>query len=129
IKTIYNLHPLLNASVNGTGQSIAILGQSSVLTSDVENFQKAAGLTVKDPTLVIVPTSGGEQRFTGDESESDLDLEWSSAIAPGADIFFVYTGSNSNYGVFDSLQYAVDEKIANIISISYGACEPNISAA
>ena len=126
IKTIYNLNPLLNASVNGTGQSIVILGQSSVLTSDVENFQKAAGLAVKDPTMVIVPTSGGDQRFTGDESESDLDLEWSSAIAPGADIFFVYTGSNSNYGVFDSLQYAVDEKLGNIISISYGACETNV---
>ena len=126
IATIYNLKPLLSSSVDGTGQSIAILGQSSVLTTDLQAFQKAAGITVKDPTMVIVPTSGGPQAFSGDESESDLDLEWSSAIAPGADIFFVYTGSSTNYGVFDSLQYAVDEKIANIISISYGACETNV---
>ncbi|WP_348264100.1 protease pro-enzyme activation domain-containing protein [Telmatobacter sp. DSM 110680] len=129
VKMIYDLNPLLSASINGTGQSIAILGQSSVVTSDLESFQNAAKLTVKDPTMVIVPGSGGSQLFSGDESESDLDLEWSDAIAPGADVFFVYTGGNSNFGVFDSLQYAVDEKIANIISISYGACEPNISAA
>jgi subtilase family serine protease len=128
IKVIYDLNPLLNAAMNGAGQSIAIMGQSSVVTSDIENFQNAAGMTVKDPTMVLVPGSGSSQTFSGDESESDLDLEWSSAIAPGADVFFVYTGSNTSYGVFDSLQYAVDEKIGNIISISYGACEPEISA-
>ena len=127
INEIYDLKPLLSASVNGTGQSIAIMGQSSVLTSDLEAFQNAASLSVKDPTMVFVPTSGTPQTFPGDESESDLDLEWSNAIAPGAEIFFVFTGSNTNLGVFDSLQYAVDEKIANIISVSYGACEPTIT--
>jgi subtilase family serine protease len=124
IKLIYDLNPLLNASINGTGQSIAIVGQSSVAVSDIEAFQAAAGLTVKDPTMVPVPGSGSAVTFSGDESESDLDLEWSGAIAPGADIFFVFTGNNNNFGVFDSLAYAVDEKIGNIISISYGACEP-----
>jgi subtilase family serine protease len=127
IKLIYDLNPLLNASVNGAGQSIAIMGQSSVATSDIENFENAAGLPVKDPTMVIVPGSGSPVASPGDESESDLDLEWSGAIAPGADIFFVYTGSNTSLGVFDSLQYAIDEKIGTIISISYGACEPTIS--
>ncbi|MGA9587867.1 MAG: S53 family peptidase, partial [Terracidiphilus sp.] len=128
IKLIYDLNPLLNGAVNGAGQSIAIMGQSSVATSDIENFQNAAGISVKDPTMVIVPGSGAPMTFQGDESESDLDLEWSGAIAPGAEIFFVFTGSSSNFGVFDSLQYAIDEKIGTIISISYGACEPTISA-
>lgn len=130
IKKIYNLNPLLSASTNGTGQSIAIMGQSSVATSDIEAFQTAAGLSVKDPTMVIVPGTGSPAASQGDESESDLDLEWSGAIAPGAQIFFVYTGNSLNSsGVFDSLQYAIDEKIANIISISYGACEPTIPPA
>lgn len=128
IKQVYDL-PLPGTGFNGAGQSIVIVGQSSVAISDIENFQKAAGLTVKDPTLVIVPGSGSSTPFQGDQSESDLDLEWSGAIAPGAEIFFVYTGSNTNFGVFDSMQYAVDEKIGTIISVSYGACEPNISAA
>jgi len=128
IKLIYDLNPLLSAAANGAGQSIAIMGQSSVATSDIENFENAAGLSVKDPTTVIVPGSGSPTPFPGDESESDLDLEWSGAIAPGADIFFVFTGSSTNFGVFDSLQYAIDEKIGTIVSISYGACEPTISA-
>ncbi len=129
IKLIYDLNPLLSAAINGAGQSIAIMGQSSVATSDIENFQTAAGLAVKDPTMVIVPGSGSPTAFPGDQSESDLDLEWSGGIAPGAEIFFVFTGGSTNFGVFDSMQYAVDEKIGTIISVSYGACEPTISAA
>jgi subtilase family serine protease len=126
IKVAYDMNPLLTAGTNGGGQTIAIMGQSEVVNSDIENFETAAGLSVKDPTAVLVPGSGTPQTFQGDEGESDLDLEWSGGIATGANIYFVYTGSNTNYGVFDSLQYAVDEKIGNIISLSYGICEPEL---
>ncbi|MGA3372391.1 MAG: protease pro-enzyme activation domain-containing protein [Terracidiphilus sp.] len=124
IKVAYNIP----SNYTGAGQSIAIMGQSAIETSDIENFQSAADLTVKDPTLVLVPGTGSSAISSGDESESDIDLEWSGAIAPGANIFFVYTGPLSAAGVFDSAQYAVDEDIAPIISISYGACETGISA-
>ena len=111
------------------GQSIVAVGQSSIVNSDIENFETAAGLTVKDPTQVLVPGSGTPQAFAGDQGESDLDIEWSGGMAPGAEIFFVYTGSNTNFGIYDSIQYAVDGKIGNIISVSYGSCEPELSAA
>ncbi len=110
--------------MNGTGQSIAIVGQSAVLASDIEAFENAAGLPVKDPVLVLVPGSGSATVVSGgDEGESDLDIEWSGAIAKGATIDFVFTGSSTNFNAFDSIAYAIDEKIAPIISISYGACE------
>jgi len=124
IATVYDITPLYHASVNGAGQSITIIGQSAVQTSDLEAFQNAAGLTVKDPSQYLVPDSGNPTVVAdGDEAESDLDLEWSGAIAPGATINFVYVGSNQNYGAFDSIQYAIDEKIGTIISSSYGTCE------
>jgi subtilase family serine protease len=40
----------------------------------------------------------------------------------------VYKGSNRSFGVFDSVQYAVDERIAPIISISYDSCETELSS-
>lgn len=124
IKTAYDINPLYNGSVTGAGQSITIVGQSAVETSDLEAFQSAAGLTVKDPTLYLVPNTGDSTvQADGDEAESDLDLEWSNAIAPGATINFVYTGSNTNYGAFDSIVYAIDNKIGTIVSSSYGTCE------
>ena len=75
-----------------------------------------------------MPSSGTAAVSSGDEAESDLDLEYSSGIATGADIFFVYVGNNSNYSVFDALQYAVDTSIAPIVSMSYGDCETDYSS-
>jgi subtilase family serine protease len=126
IKVAYNIP----ANYTGTGQSIAIMGQSAIQVSDIESFQTASGppLAVKDPTLVLVPSTGGSTIYPGDESESDIDLEWSGAIAPGANIVFVYAGSNQNAGVFDAFFYAVDEDIAPIISLSYGACESGFTS-
>ncbi len=129
IKTVYDINPLINSGNNGTGQSIAVVGQSAIDPTDIANFQNAAILTVKAPTLVLVPGTGTSTPFSGDELESDLDLEWSGAIAPGADISYVYTGSNTNFGAFDSIQYAIDEKIGNIISVSYGDCETDLGSA
>ncbi len=129
IVTTYDVGPLYSAGVNGAGQSIAIAGQSAIQVSDIENFQSAAGLTKKDPTMLLVPGTGDSTVVTGgDEGESDLDVEWAGAIAPGANIVFVYTGSNTAYGVFDSLAYAVDEKIAPIVSLSYTSCELEITS-
>jgi subtilase family serine protease len=128
IRTAYDVTPLYNASITGAGQSITLVGQSAVQTGDLEAFQSAAGLAIKDPTQFLVPNSGdstvnGLAPQGGDEVESDLDLEWSNAMAPGATINFVYTGNNANYGAFDSIQYAIDQQIGTIISSSYGECE------
>jgi len=128
VSVIYDIKAAYNAGYTGTGQSIAVVGQSSVALSDIENFQNAAGLTVKDPTAVLVPDSGTAAVSTGDEAESDLDLEYSGGIAKGATIYFVYVGDNSNYSVWDSIQYAVDESIAPIISVSYGDCETDLGS-
>jgi subtilase family serine protease len=128
VATIYDINAAYNSSYTGNGQSIAIVGQSAVVLSDIENFQSAAGLTVKDPTVVLVPSSGTSATSTGDEAESDLDLEYSGGIAKGAKIYFVYVGNNQSYSVWDSIEYAVDTKIATIISASYGACETELSS-
>jgi subtilase family serine protease len=127
IATAYDVTPLYSASVNGTGQSIAVAGQSAIQVSDIENFQSASGLTKKDPTLVLVPGTGDSTVLAdGDEGESDLDVEWSGAMAPGANIVFVYTGNGGNAAVFESVQYAVDELLAPIISLSYASCETEL---
>jgi subtilase family serine protease len=126
IATQYDIQKEYNAGYTGSGQSIAVVGQSAVELSDVEAFQTASGLPVKDPTLVLVPGTGAAAVSAGDEAESDLDMEWSGAIARGATINLVYTGQNSNLGAFDSIEYAIDNKIADIVSSSYGDCEADL---
>ncbi|MGB6973166.1 MAG: protease pro-enzyme activation domain-containing protein [Terracidiphilus sp.] len=123
IKVAYDMNPIIGSGNDGTGQTIVIVGQSFVALSDVTSFQTATGLTAKSPIPVLVPGSGTSAFYPGDQGESDLDLEWSSSMAPGAAVYFVYTGSSPNYNVFDSIDYAIDNRLGNVISISYGACE------
>jgi subtilase family serine protease len=128
IATIYDINAAYNGGYIGTGQSIAVVGQSLIAESDIENFQSALGLAKKDPTLALVPNSGTAAVSSGDEAESDLDLEYSGAIAKGATIYFVYVGNSSNYSVWDSIVYAVDNRIAPVISTSYGTCESGLAS-
>ncbi len=123
VATIYDINPAYSAGYTGAGQSIAIVGQSAVLLSDVANFKTASGISSPAPIPVLYPGSGASTLKTGDESESDLDLEYSGTIAPAATVYFVYTGASTNYGAFDALVYAVINDIAPIISSSYGECE------
>ena len=124
IRVAYDTNTLINTGFTGTGQTIAVMGQSEISLTDIENFQGAAGLSIKDPTVILVPNTGPPSFSSGDEGESDLDLEWSGAMAPGANIVLVYTGSGNNNGIYDSITYAVDSKIGDVITASYGSCEP-----
>ncbi len=75
---------------------------------------------------VILPTGvdPGLQRLSGDETETDLDVEWSGAIARSATVYLVASPStNTTDGTVISSQYIVDEDIAPVLSVSYGSCE------
>ena len=118
--TIYDVTPLYSAGINGSGQKIAIAGQIEVNLSDIQQFRSMYGLPANDPQMVLVPGSAnpGSSSQSGDLAESDIDLEWSGAVARNATIIFVYSTD-----VFTSVQYAIDEELAPVVSVSYGGCE------
>jgi hypothetical protein len=124
VATMYDVNTTYSAGFTGTGQSIAIAGETYIQLADVQNFQTAAGLTANLPTLVLEPNTGGSATYEGDEFESDIDVEYASGMAPGANVMLVYTGDSPNYGVFDAFDYAIEENLAPVVSISYGSCEP-----
>ncbi|MGC1781676.1 MAG: S53 family peptidase [Acidobacteriaceae bacterium] len=137
IQTIYDLTGLYNASITGTGQTMAIVGQTDILQydSDIKNFRTLSGLNASNlPTQILVqnPNTGPATPSAGDLEEADIDVEWSGAVAKDATILYVTVGSNQNYSVFDALQYAIQNPLVNndtqfvpVISISYGGCEIN----
>lgn len=124
--TIYHVQSLYNAGITGAGAKIAVMGQTDIALNDISEFRSAAGLPANNPTVVTTPVyvSG---TTSGDLTEADLDLEWSGAVARDADIIYVNSGASAS-GAFDSLSYAIDSDIAPVVSISYGACEPDIGA-
>jgi hypothetical protein len=131
--TIYDINPLLTAAtpINGSGVTIGVMGQVDVISSDIQAFRTAAGLSTTNlPTTVVEGTDPGtpsaqECNVTNppnaclDLSESSLDLEWAGATAPSASLLFV-TGVD----VFaNSMTQAVDKNLAPILTVSYGECE------
>lgn len=132
--TIYDITPLYNAGITGAGQKIAIVGQSTVSATDLSNFRSRAGLPASTVTMTL--QGGTATKCSGDEGESDLDLEWAGGVAKGAQIIFVYAGLNTGdsctgnrtNSVWDALQYAVDNNVAPFISTSYGYCESGLGA-
>lgn len=145
--TIYNVLPLWNATtpINGTGQTIAITGTSDILLSDVASFRSAFGLPpgltpieVKganglDPGTCFAADGSGATCVIDDLDENTLDVEWSGAVAPGAQIVLVTSGQQSadDDVVYDSSDYVVENigvsgspvAAAHILNVSYGLCE------
>jgi subtilase family serine protease len=126
--TIYDLQTVYSSGKDGTGQWLAVVGQTAIEISDMEAFRTASGLAANDPVPVLMPGTGASAISSGDETEADLDVEWSGAVARNATILYVYTGNDPNFGVFDALQYTVDNNLAPVISISYGNCESAIGS-
>lgn len=120
---VYDVSPLYASGIDGTGQKIAIAGETSIYPDDVATFRSTFGLPAAQPTDVLVPGSGNAYVSNDDLVEAELDVEWSGAVAKNATIVFVHTGDNKTYTVFDSVYYAIENAVAPIVSVSYGYCE------
>jgi subtilase family serine protease len=119
--TIYNVLPLWNAGIDGTGQTIAIVGETNIHLSDIEAFRSLFGLPAKDPTIIL---NGPDPGVAGDEPEAVLDVSWSGAVAKNATIDLVVSASTETaLGVDLSALYIVDNNVAPVMSESYGECE------
>src|SRR6266850_1352912 len=129
--TIYNSKPLIAAGNDGTGQTIAIVGETNLNVQDVQQFRTMFGLPANfDATNVVL--NGEDPGITsfGEEGEADLDVEWSGAAAPGATIKYVLSASTpASAGVDLSALYIVEHNLAGVMSESYGACEKDLGSA
>ncbi len=125
LATIYDVAPLWAATtpIDGTGQTIAIVGESDILPADWTAFWNMFGVATPKGTLKIIH-NGPAPGIQGDESEADIDTQWSSAVAKGATIDFVVSQSTeATLGVDLSAEFIVDNNLAGVMSESYGVCE------
>jgi trimeric autotransporter adhesin len=146
--SIYNLPSgwPASASANGTGQIITIIGTSDITAADVTNFKTAFGLPAGTAPVTAHGPDGDPGNCglnpsddacgDGDLEENSLDVEWSGAVAPGAQVVLVTDAYNNqqtptNDPVFDGAQWAIDNAVVSgsavygsrIVSVSYGECE------
>lgn len=121
--TIYDVNPLYQQSINGSGQTIAIVGRSNIHLADITRFRAYFGLPANSPQIIVNGSDPGDLGG-GEETEADLDLEWSGAVAKNATVKFVVSQStNSSDGVDLSAQYIVNHNVASVMSTSFSLCE------
>ena len=125
--TIYDVNPLYSQGLDGSGQSIAVVGRTDVALSDVDTFRTNAGLPAKDPQKIFVNGVNPGMPDCTDEAESALDVEWAGAIARNATIDFVSAQSGATDGVVLAAQYAVTNNVAPIVTMSYLHCESTLN--
>ncbi len=126
--TIYNLNPLYAAGIDGSGQTIAIVGRTHPSSSNWATFRSLRGLPANPPIVVVNGTDPGDLG-ADEDGEADLDVEWSGAVATNATIkFVVSTTTNSMDGVDLSAQYIVNNNLAPVMSLSFGSCESDLGA-
>jgi pseudomonalisin len=121
--TIYDLGPLYQQGIGGSGQSVAIVARSNIKLADARQFRTFFGLPANDPQIIVNGADPGIWN-SNEETEADLDVEWSGAIGRNATIKFVVSKStNSSDGVDLSAQYIVNHNLAPVMSTSFGLCE------
>ncbi len=151
--TIYSVERLWNPGINthpidGTGQTIAIIGDSEICTQnspdfgtsyvgptgatvtcsvdDVAQFRSLFGLPAIAPNVIL---DGPDPGFNADEIEGDLDVQWSGAVAKNATIDYVIAeGTEATFGTDLAAEYVVDNNLAPVLNESFGECEFNLGA-
>jgi subtilase family serine protease len=127
--TIYNVLPQWNAGIDGTGQRIAIIQETNLNPADPQAFRALFGLpaTPNSPNIILDgPDPGIVAPGFGLESEADIDVQWSGAVAKGATIDLVVSAStNATAGIDLSALYVIDNNLDGIVSESFGECEQN----
>ncbi|MCL6516042.1 protease pro-enzyme activation domain-containing protein [Alicyclobacillus sp.] len=118
----YDVAPLYKRAT-GQGQTIGIVTLADFNAEDAYAFWDQMGIPVKANRITEIPVDGGTG-WDGYE-ETTLDVQQSGALAPQADIR-VYEGPNSDTGFIDTFAKAINEDIAQQISVSWGESEPAI---
>src|SRR6201996_2270522 len=126
----YGLKPL-QAKANGSGETIGIVTLAALDVGAPEYFwQNVANVPATGRTVTVDNVDGGpgapsDASGTG---ETDLDVEQSGGLAPGANII-VYQAPNTDPGFIDGFFSAASQNVVDTLSSSWGESETYVAAA
>src|SRR5580693_2246556 len=112
IQTAFNLPPLYKAGVSDKGSHLAAPPK----------------LTIIQPAGKVAPYKANDNR-EGWAGETDLDVEYAHAIAPGANILLVETPTSENEGttgfpqIVTAEKFVISHHLGGVISQSFSATE------
>jgi subtilase family serine protease len=130
MRKAYQIDTLINAGYTGAGHTIVIVDayQSPFLPDDLDTFNAMYSLPDRSAFFSQVAPDGltpfdGSDEMMGWAQEITLDVEWAHAIAPGANVVLDLAKSSDDADILSATKYAVDHRLGDIISQSFGENE------
>jgi kumamolisin len=126
----YGLDPLYKKA-NGSGETIGIVTLAALDPGAPQYFWRhIANVPTTGRTVTVDNVDGGpgapsDASGTG---ETDLDVEQSGGLAPGANVI-VYQAPNTDPGFIDAFFTAASQNTADTVSTSWGEAETVVAAA
>ena len=128
----YDLSPLYTSGMTGQGQTIGVVTLAGFDPNAAYYFWNTVlGMTPKQQNRIAVyniDNGPGAPSEAAGSAESDLDVEQSGALAPGANVV-VYQAPNSDSGYADAFFAAASQNLADSVSSSWGESETLLQAA
>jgi subtilase family serine protease len=131
----YGLDGLYQRGANGSGQTLAIVTLAALdpgpagyqwapqyFWANIAHVHQTGTLTVQN-----VDGGPGAPSDASGSGETDLDVEQSGGVAPGANVI-VYQAANTDYGFADAFFTAASQNVASTISTSWGESETILDA-
>jgi kumamolisin len=150
LRVAYNVQSLVDAGLDGKGQTVAVFAEEGLNPDDIAKFDTSNGLPAPMLTVrVAAPNVGGATwgwepganppSHDPAEEEAELDVEAIHAIAQGAGVdVFEASLAPSGTSQADSVEYfltqlaefleGVDTSGDHVASISDGTCESQLDA-
>lgn len=126
----YNLNGLYAKGANGSGTTLAIVTLAAVDPGAPQYFWKHIAKipdTGRSFTVQNIDGGPGAPSDASGAGETDLDLEQSGALAPGANVID-YQAPNSDPGFADAFFTAASQNTADTVSTSWGGSETYLQA-
>ena len=128
LQSYYGLKSAYAAGYQGEGQTIVLVdgpSWASQVASDYADFNTWTGVPGSPSSLKIIYPDGAPSQtelydITDWTEEADLDVQWAHSIAPKAKIILLITPTQDWSELEYAIQYAVQNKLGNVISNSYG---------
>jgi subtilase family serine protease len=129
VEAAYNLPALYRGGTTGKGRTIVIVDAfgSPTISNDLLEFDQYLGLGT--PPLRVVKVGHGPAFNPGNgdmldwAEETTLDVEYAHAGAPAAKIVLVEAARETAQQLALAVQYAVQHKLGDVISLSWGEPE------
>src|SRR6202034_281242 len=114
---------------NGAGQTVGIVTLAAVDSGAPQSFWSNIAHVTRTGSLTVDNVDGGPGAASADSGsgETDVDIEQSGALAPGANVID-YQAPNTDYGFADAFFTAASQNLASDVSASWGLSETALVA-